>query len=94
MHTSNYGYNGVPSVSRYAAAFHKQGSRLHLGVFGMLAAEPRGAATYLGRDKGAQGPGYFADTYHVGKNSSSHLQSHPPLFLSTMNLNFTSKNTN
>lgn len=67
MHTSNYGYNGVPSVSRYAAALHKQGSRLHLGVLGMLTAKPRGVTTNLGRDKGAQGPGYLADTHHVGR---------------------------
>jgi len=53
MHTSNYGHNGVPSVPRYAAAFYKQGSRLHLGVLGMLTAKPRGATTDLGRDKGA-----------------------------------------
>lgn len=69
MHTSNYGHNGVPSVSRYAAALHKQRSRLHLGVLGVLAPKPRGATTDLGRDKGAQGPRYLADTYYVGKNS-------------------------
>lgn len=71
MHTSNYGHNGVPSVSRYAAALHKQRSRLHLGVLGVLTAKSRGATTDLGRDKGAQGPGYLADTHYVGKDSPS-----------------------
>lgn len=69
MHTSNYGHNGVPSVSRYAAALHKQRSRLHLGVLGVLTAKPRGATTDLGRNKGAQGPRYLADTHYVGKDS-------------------------
>lgn len=68
MHTSNYGHNGVPSVSRYAAALHKQRSRLHLGVLGVLTAKSWGATTDLGRDKGAQGPRYLADTHYVGKD--------------------------
>jgi len=70
MHTSNYGYNGVPSVSRYAATLHKQRSRLHLGVLGVLTAKSRGATTDLGRDKGTQGSRYLTDTHYVGKDSS------------------------
>lgn len=81
MHTSNYGHNGIPSVSRYAAAQHKQRSRLHLGVLGVLAAKLRGAATDLGRDKGAQGPGYLADTHYAGKDSR-----HAPLCLSAVSV--------
>lgn len=69
MHTSNYGHNGVPSVSRYAATLHKQRSRLHLGVLGVLPAKSRGAATDLGCDKGTEGPGYLANTHNAGKHS-------------------------
>lgn len=48
MHASNYGHNGVSSVSRDATALHKQRSRLHPGVLGVLTAKPRGTTTDLG----------------------------------------------
>lgn len=69
MHTSNYGHNGVSSVSRYAAALHKQRSRLHLGVFGLLPTKSRRATTDLGRDKGTEGPGHLANSDNAGKHS-------------------------
>lgn len=67
MHASNYGHNGVPSVSRYAEAFHKQRSCIHPGLLGMLTAEPRRVTTNLGCDKGTQRTRYITNTYYVGK---------------------------
>lgn len=67
MHTTNYGHNGVPSVSRDAAIVHKQGSRLHTGILGVLATELRGAATHLGGHTRAQRTEHRTDTYNAGK---------------------------
>lgn len=69
MHASNYGYNGVPSVSRDAKAFHKQRSRFHPGVLGVLAAESRGVAANLGGDTRGQGSRYKSNSNYVGKEA-------------------------
>jgi hypothetical protein len=39
MHASNYGHNGVPSVSRDAATFNKQGPCLHPCLLRIVEAE-------------------------------------------------------
>lgn len=69
MHASNYGHNGVPSVSRDAATLDKQGPRLHPGLLGLVAPELRGATADLGCDTRAQRTRHLADTDHAGKKT-------------------------
>jgi len=83
MYTSNYGHNGVASVSRHAAALHKQRSCFHLGLLGVFTAKSWGTTTDLGRDKRTQGPRNLTDTDYVGKNSLRPLHPFEFWFLMT-----------
>ena len=70
MHASNYGHNGVPSVSGNAATLHKQGSRIHPGVLSVLAAESRRVTTDMGGYTRIERTGHLANSNNAGKSSS------------------------
>ena len=73
LYTSNYGHNGVSSVSCDATTFYKQRTCLHPGVLCLLTAKSRGTSTDLGCYSRTQRTGYFTDTYNAGENWQIHV---------------------